>query len=62
MGLKIPDVGTPETLDLKYFGKMSRQALSFMKGCLQMDPAKRLTAEEAVAHPYFDEVREAPAP
>ena len=60
VGLKIPAIGTPETLDLKYFGKMSRQALSFMKGCLAMDPANRLTAEQAVAHPYFDDIREAP--
>jgi hypothetical protein len=29
-----------------------------MKGLLEMDPAKRLTAEQAIMEPYFDDVRE----
>lgn len=29
-----------------------------MSGFLEMDPAKRITAIEALAHPYFDGVRD----
>ena len=58
MGLKFPDVSKPETLDKHYIGTLPRKALNFMKGCLKIDPGKRLTALEALEHPYFDEVRE----
>lgn len=29
-----------------------------MEGFLEMDPGKRITALEALAHPYFDGVRD----
>lgn len=29
-----------------------------MKGLLEMDPAKRLSAEQAIMDPYFDDIRE----
>ena len=29
-----------------------------MKACLKMDPAERITAAEALQHPYFDGLRD----
>ena len=36
---------------------MSKTALNFMDGLLKMDPRDRLTAKEAICHPYFDGLR-----
>lgn len=59
IGIKFPDVSKPETLEKKYLGKLSKKALSFMKACLKMDPTQRITAAEALQHPYFEGLREA---
>ena len=56
--MKFPEVTNPETLEKRYVGKLSRKALSLMSGLLRMEPAERLTALEALAHPYFDGIRE----
>ncbi|XP_035672668.1 cyclin-dependent kinase-like 1 [Branchiostoma floridae] len=56
-GLTIPEPERREPLEHK-FPNISPQALSFMKGCLQMDPASRLTCEELLDHPYFDLFRD----
>lgn len=48
----------PETLEKKYSGKLSTKALSLMIGLLKMDPASRLTGEQALLHEYFDDIRE----
>ena len=53
-----PEVSKPETLEKRYVGKLSKKALSLMNGLLKMDPSDRLTALEALAHPYFDALRE----
>ena len=59
LGLKFPsDVTKLETLEKKYTGKLSKNALSLMTGLLKMDPAERFTGEQALAHPYFDDIRE----
>lgn len=58
IGVKFPEMTRPETLEKKYLGKLSKKALSFMKTCLQMDPAQRITASEALQHPYFDGLRD----
>ena len=36
---------------------MGEVELSIMKGLLEMDPRKRLTAKQALQHPYFDDIR-----
>lgn len=56
-GVKIPDPEDMETLELK-FPNISYSALGFLKGCLHMDPAERLTCEQLLQHPYFDSIRE----
>lgn len=33
---------------------MTKKTLSLLKGLLKLDPTERLTAEEALRHPYFD--------
>jgi hypothetical protein len=38
---------------------LSKKALSLMIGLLELDPAKRLTGEQALMNPYFDDIREA---
>ena len=59
LGLKFPaDVTKLETLEKKYTGKLSKNALSLMTGLLKMDPGERFTGEQALAHPYFDDIRE----
>ena len=59
LGLKFPqDVSKVETLDKKYTGKLSKNALSLMTGLLKMDPAERFTGEMALAHAYFDDIRD----
>lgn len=58
IGMKFPEMNKPETLEKRYLGKLSRKALSFMKECLKMDPAQRLTSSAALEHPYFDGLRD----
>ena len=59
IGLKVPEVARPETLERRYRNKLSAKALDFMQKCLQLDPNDRMTAEEAVNHPYFEGLRDA---
>ncbi len=58
VGLRFPDFGKPETLEKRYVGKLSKQALSLLKGLLEMNPTKRLDSYEALMHPYFDDIRD----
>ena len=58
VGLKFPDLTKPETLEKRYSGKMDQIQIDLLNGLLQMNPQKRLTAEQALVHPYFDDMRE----
>ena len=58
IGLKFPDVPQPETLDKRYGTKLNKQGLSLMNGLLKMDPHERFTGIDALAHPYFDGIRD----
>ena len=57
VGYKFPDLSKPDTLERRYVGKLSKQALSLLEGLLRMDPKERLSAKEAMCHPYFDGLR-----
>ncbi|KAG9348366.1 hypothetical protein JZ751_002101 [Albula glossodonta] len=53
-GVSIPEPDTREPLE-KRFHSASPQALTVMKSCLVMDPSLRLSCEELLALPYFQE-------
>lgn len=42
-------------LHLQEFPKLSKTGLSLLNGLLTYDPDKRLTARQAMRHPYFSE-------
>ena len=56
-GIKFPKINNLESLELRYFGKTSSKGLNLLKGLLKMEPSDRLTAIEALKHPYFDNIR-----
>lgn len=58
VGLKFPEITKPETLEKRYMTSLSKKALQLMIGLLQLDPADRLTGEQALRHAYFDDIRE----
>ena len=45
------------TLERRYKNKITGKALSFQQGCLCMSPSQRLTAEDCLMHPYFEDLR-----
>jgi cyclin-dependent kinase-like len=51
---KLLEVNKPETLERRYLGKLSKHAISFMKGLLHPDPKQRLNGETVFQHPYFE--------
>uniref|UniRef100_A0A2K5PZ26 cyclin-dependent kinase n=1 Tax=Cebus imitator TaxID=2715852 RepID=A0A2K5PZ26_CEBIM len=56
-GVKIPD---PEDMVSNPFwrGLCSPKAYPALEGCLHMDPSERLTCEQLLHHPYFENIRE----
>ena len=47
------DVKKPEGLEKKYFGKLSKDGILFLKGLLELDPKKRLGDDNVLEHSYF---------
>ena len=52
-GKNLLNITKPETLERRYYGKLNKQAISFMKGLLELDPKKRLNGITVFQHPYF---------
>ena len=52
-GKNLLNISKPETLERRYFGKLNKQAITFMKGLLEIDPKKRLNGVTVFQHPYF---------
>ena len=52
-GKSLLNITKPETLERRYFGKLNKQAINFMKGLLELDPKKRLNGITVFQHPYF---------
>ena len=54
-GLRFPDMlHRHDTLQKKYGKYLPKEALDFMRKCLYMDPKRRITAKEAINHPWFE--------
>ncbi|XP_065906716.1 cyclin-dependent kinase-like 4 [Dysidea avara] len=56
-GISLPTPDKMEPLEVK-FGGYPMKAISFVKSCLVMEPAGRLTCEELLDHSYFDDFRD----
>ncbi|KAM4025096.1 cyclin-dependent kinase-like 4 isoform 2-T4 [Anomaloglossus baeobatrachus] len=54
-----PDPSDVETLEEK-FPKIQPMAMTFMKGCLRMNPDERLTCEQLLESAYLNPAREEP--
>lgn len=51
--MKFPEIQNLDLIDKKYFGKIDPKGLSLIKLMLKMLPHERISAEEALNHPYF---------
>lgn len=56
--MKFPEIQNFDRLDKKYFGKICQKGLSLIKSLLKMNPKERMTAAEALEHPFFEAERE----
>ena len=56
-GIRFPDFSNYQTLEIRYRNRITGKALSFQKGTLAMSPMERLTADECLCHPYFEDLR-----
>jgi cyclin-dependent kinase-like len=54
---KLEQVSKPETLERRYFNKLSKSAILYMKSLLKLDWRERLTGSELLMHSYFDDIR-----
>ena len=54
--MKFPDIGKPETIERRYLGKLPRKAIGFVKALLKMDPHERITVQDCLRHPYFEDL------
>jgi serine/threonine protein kinase len=52
-GLKLPKIQNLESIEKRYSGKIEKIAIDFILALIQLDPEKRLTADQAVQSPYF---------
>jgi cyclin-dependent kinase-like len=53
VGLKFPDMSSPELIENKYQGKLTGHALSFLRGLLQMEPGVRTPACKRGTHVIY---------
>lgn len=55
-GVKFPEIRKLDPIEAKLYGRAPKNVVEFIKDCLNMDPNKRLTAAEALSHPYIANV------
>lgn len=53
--VQVPGPGQWTPLEQRFPG-LPRDLLQVVRGCLALDPSARLTAEQAMAAPYFEDV------
>ena len=58
LGMKLPEIGRPETLYRRYYNKITKKQLKLLKGLLEMDENERFTINQAFNHCYFDDIHE----
>ncbi len=54
----VPPTPAERTTISRRFPQFSDELLSLVYGCLALDPSQRMSAEEALAHPFFADVPE----
>lgn len=56
----IREIDRFDSLDDRYGSKINSRGLDLLKKLLKMAPEERITASQALKHPYFDTLREDP--
>ena len=59
LGLKFPEISRCETLEKRYL-KTDKKAIDFLGKLLRMEPSERMTAIEALQHPYLADLFDRP--
>lgn len=57
-GFKMDLCQKPETLERRYQGKISKLGILLMKSLLKLDPKERISGNDLLMHPYFEELRQ----
>lgn len=57
-GNQLEDVSKPETIKRRYMGSLAKTGIHFLKSLLKLDPKERLSGNDIINHPYFDDIRE----
>lgn len=52
-GLKLPKIMRLESIEKRYQGKADSVAIHFISALVEVDPEKRISASQALLHPYF---------
>lgn len=55
-GIEVP-VSEPQTIADRYRHSMNALEVDLMMRLLELDPTKRISGEECLQHPYFEDVR-----
>ena len=54
--IKFPRVDDFQTLERRYKGQASKKLIDLLEKLLEIDDEKRITADEALKHPFFEEL------
>lgn len=54
---RVMQINVIESIDRRYNGKIDKLGLDLLKKMLRMDPAERITAEQALSHAYFNKIQ-----
>lgn len=61
-GFRLPKIQNLDSIQHRYLGKIDTLAIDFILQLIQMDPHKRLTADQALNHPYFQDMTQEKRP